>query len=192
MILPHPGPRKTLADLEWARLLGALADRCAGPMGKDQALGLTFASTREEVRTRLAEAREATRLFEEGTPLPVREVPDVRESIGRLRVGGALGAGELQQAATALASARSASPVSPREARDDAGARARACATDPTLDDALEEIARVFDADGTLSDSASLRLSELRGEHRAARGRMLSRLDDPSCRATKESCRTTS
>jgi DNA mismatch repair protein MutS2 len=177
MILPHPGPRKTLTDLEWSLLLGALADRCAGPMGKDLALGLTFASSAEDVRTRLAEAQEATRLFEESTPLPVREVPDVRESIGRLRMGGALGPGELQHAATALASARSLRRFL-HARRGATPALERACATDPTLDDALEEIARAFDPDGTLSDSASPRLSELRGEHRAARGRMLSRLDD--------------
>src|SRR5580692_4848737 len=135
MILPHPGPRKTLTDLEWSRLLGALADRCAGPMGKDLALGLTFAPCAEEVRTRLAEAREATRLFEEGTPLPVREVPDVRESIGRLRVGGALGPSELQQSATALASARSLRRFL-HARRGATPALERACATDPTLDDA--------------------------------------------------------
>jgi DNA mismatch repair protein MutS2 len=177
MMLPHPGPRKTLADLEWSRLLGALADRCAGPMGKDFALELTFASSGEEVRTRLAEAEEATRLFQEGTPLPVREVPDVRESIGRLRVGGALGPAELQQAAIALAAARSLRRFL-HARRGTTPALDRACATDPTLDDAHDEIARAFDPDGTLADGASPRLSELRGEHRAARARMLSRLDD--------------
>jgi DNA mismatch repair protein MutS2 len=176
-MLPHPGPSKTLADLEWSRLLRALADRCAGPMGKDFALGLTFASSREEVRDRLTEAREATRLFSEGTPLPVRDVPDVRESIGRLRVGGALGPGELLQAATALASARALRRFL-HARRGTTAALDRACATDPTLDEVEDEIARAFDPDGTLSDRASPRLQELRGEHRAARARMLARLDD--------------
>ncbi len=177
MMLPDPGPKKTLADLEWSRLLLALADRCAGPMGEDSALGLTFASSREEVRSRLAEAEEAARLFAEGTPLPVREVPDVRESVGRLRVGGALGPGELRQAATALGSARGLRRFL-HARRGTTPALERACATDPTLDEVQEEIARAFDPDGTLSDGASQRLSELRGEHRAARARMLSRLDD--------------
>ena len=176
-MLPHPGPSKTLADLEWTRLLGALADRCAGPLGKDFALELTFAQSGEEVRARLAEAQEATRLYAEGTPLPVREVPDVRESIGRLRVGGALGPGELQQAATALASARSLRRFL-QARRGTTPALDRVCSTDPTLDEVHDELARAFDPDGTLADGASPRLSELRGEYRAARTRMLSRLDD--------------
>jgi len=176
-MLSHPAPPKTLADLEWSRLLGALGDRCAGPMGKDLALGLTFASSGEDVRARLAEAREATRLLAEGTPLPVREVPDLRESIGRLRVGGALGPAELQQAATALAAARALRRFL-HARRGTTPALDRACATDPTLDEVQDELARAFDPDGTLSDGASPRLSELRGEQRAARARMLSRLDD--------------
>jgi DNA mismatch repair protein MutS2 len=53
-----------------------------------------------------------------------------------------------------------------------------ACATDPTLDDLADEIARAFDADGTLADGASPRLRELRAQWHAARQRMLSRMED--------------
>ncbi|MBX3218483.1 MAG: Smr/MutS family protein, partial [Labilithrix sp.] len=50
--------------------------------------------------------------------------------------------------------------------------------TDPTLDALADELAEAFDPDGTLSDRASPRLKELRGEFHAARQRMLSRLED--------------
>ena len=53
-----------------------------------------------------------------------------------------------------------------------------ACATDPTLDVLADELAQAFDPDGSLSDHASPRLKELRGEYQSARTRMLARLDD--------------
>jgi DNA mismatch repair protein MutS2 len=176
-MIPDPCPDKTLADLEWQRLLGAIAERCHGPMGKDLALERGFARTREEIASRLAEASEAARLGAEGTPLPAREVPDVRELVGRLRVGGALGSVELRAAAEVLASARSLRRFLHAK-KGSYPALSAACATDPTLDDVEQEIARAFDTDGTLSDRASPRLRELRGEYQASRARMLSRLDD--------------
>src|SRR5579864_7066094 len=71
LLLPlhaDPCPPKTRADLQWDRLLAAIADRCAGPLGRDCALGLAFAPTREEARAWMAQAREASRLLEEGRP----------------------------------------------------------------------------------------------------------------------------
>jgi DNA mismatch repair protein MutS2 len=177
MPLPHPCPPKTLADLEWGRLLASIAARCIGPMGKDLAQGFSFASTEDEVTTRLAQAKEAARLLGEGAPLPARDVPDVRESLDRIRVGGALAGNELRECAEALAAARTLRRF--LQARGaTVPALAAACATDSTLDEPLLEIARCFDADGTLSDRASPRLSELRGEYRASRARMLTRLED--------------
>jgi DNA mismatch repair protein MutS2 len=177
MPLPHPCPAKTLGDLEWGRLLSAIADRCVGPMGKDLARSWTFAVTEEEIGTRLAEAAEAARLLAEGAPLPARDVPDVRESIDRVRVGGALTGLELRACAEALTAARALRRF--LHARATAlPALAMSCATDPTLDEPLAEIARCFDVDGTLSDRASPRLGELRSEYRTSRARMLTRLED--------------
>jgi DNA mismatch repair protein MutS2 len=177
VVLPHPCPEKTLADLEWDRLLGSIAARCRGSMGKDRALGWTFASTREEITHRLSEAQEAARLLSEGAPLPARDVPDVRETIDRLRVGGALGSAELRASAAALAAARSLRRFL-QSRKVACPALSAACATDPTLDDVEQELADAFDADGTLSDRASPRLRELRAEYQTARSRMLSRLED--------------
>src|SRR6202012_3613284 len=53
-----------------------------------------------------------------------------------------------------------------------------ACATDPTLDDLADSINGAFEVDGALADHASPRLRELRGEWRAARQRMLSRMEE--------------
>ncbi|MDP9035890.1 MAG: Smr/MutS family protein [Myxococcota bacterium] len=164
-------------DLEWDRVLAALADRCAGPLGRQLATGLPFAETRAEARALLSQSAEATRLLRDGTPLPVGDVDDVREALERARIGGVLSPGELRAVGRMLAAARTLRRfLSPR--RVGAPALFEACSTDPTLDELVEEIARSFEPDGTLADRASPRLRELRGEWYAARQRMLSRMED--------------
>ncbi len=174
---PDPCPAKTRADLEWDRVLSALADRCAGPLGRDLALGLGFAETREEARVWLAQSAEATTLLAEGRSLPVADIEDVRDAIERARIGGVLAPAELRAIERMLGAARAL--------RRFLGSRKTAlpalfdaCATDPTLDDVADEIAGCFEVDGTLADRASPRLRELRGEWRAARQRMLSRMEE--------------
>ncbi len=172
-----PCPPKTRADLQWDRLLAAVADRCAGPLGRELALALPFAETRQEARDWLAQAAEAARLLEEGRPLPVGEVPDVREAIERARVGGVLAPEELRAVGKMLGAARALRRfLASRKA--DVPALLRACSTDPTLDELADEISGSFEVDGTLADRASPRLRELRGEWHAARQRMLSRMQD--------------
>lgn len=174
---PDPAPAKTKADLEWSRLLEAIASRCAGPMGKAEALALPFAKSREEARTKMAETREATELHQNGEPLPLLDVPDVGPALERIRVGGVLGPVELREMASMLGSARLLRRF--LIARRDTHPSLLSClATDPMLDRVADELASAFDADGSLSDRASPRLKELRSDYRAARQRMLSRLDD--------------
>ena len=163
--------------LEWDRVLSALADRCAGPLGRDLALGLGFAESRDEARAWLAEAAEATMLLLEGRPLPVTDVDDVRDAIERARVGGVLAPAELRAIERMLGAARSLRRF--LASRKAALPRLfEACATDPTLDEVADELSGCFEVDGTLADRASPRLRELRGEWHAARQRMLSRMED--------------
>jgi DNA mismatch repair protein MutS2 len=176
-----PCPPKTRADLEWDRVLAAIAERCAGPLGKELALGLPFAETRDEARALLAQAAEATRLLELGRPLPQGEVDDVREAIERARVGGVLAPAELRALGRLLGSARALRRFLASR-RGELPALVEACSTDPTLDELADEITGSFDADGTLADRASPRLKELRGEWHAARQRMLSRMEDMMAR----------
>src|SRR6202451_2518685 len=56
---PDPCPPKTRADLEWDHLLSAIADRCAGALGRQRAASLSFALTREEAASWQEEAVEA-------------------------------------------------------------------------------------------------------------------------------------
>jgi len=175
--LRDPCPAKTRHDLEWDRLLAALASRCVSHMGRTLALDLPFASTRAQTRRLLDEAREATELLAAAEPLPVVELADVSGSIGRVGASGVLAPVEIRELGKALGAARVLRRfLSVRRSR--AAALYDACATDPTLDDLADELAQAFDADGLLSDRASPRLKELRSEYQTARTRMLSRLDD--------------
>jgi DNA mismatch repair protein MutS2 len=154
-----------------------VADRCAGPLGRELALALPFAETRDGARAALAQAAEAARVLGEGRPLPVGEVDDVREAVERVRIGGVLAPAELRSLGRMLGSARALRRfLASRKA--ELPALVAACSTDPTLDDLADEISRSFEPDGTLADHASPRLRELRGEWHAARQRMLSRMED--------------
>jgi DNA mismatch repair protein MutS2 len=174
---PDPCPPKTRSDLEWDRVLYALADRCAGPLGRDLALRLRFAATRDEARCRLAEAEEAARMLASGQPLPAADVPDSSEAIERARVGGVLAPAELRAIGRTLEAARALRRYLGAR-RSEVPALFDACSTDPTLDGVADSVMRCFDADGTLSDSASPRLRELRSEWHAARSRMFSRMEE--------------
>ncbi|MCL2450470.1 MAG: endonuclease MutS2, partial [Polyangiaceae bacterium] len=174
---PDPCPPKTRADLEWDRVLSAVADRCAGPLGRDHAMHLAFAATREEARDWLAQAKEASDALDVGTPLPETEVGGVDEALERARVGGVLGPVELRAVGRMLEAARALRRyLGARKA--ELPALFEACSTDPTLDAVADEIARAFEPDGTLADRASPRLRELRAEWHAARQRVLSRMDE--------------
>ncbi len=168
---------KTRLDLEWDAVLAALAARCRGPMGKRAALELPLAETFAEAKARAAESEEAARLAKDGEPLPAFDVPDVEEPLKRLRAAGVLGPEELRAVQSLLGAARATRRfLGTRKGR--LPALFAACATDASLDDPLLELESSFDADGTLNDRASPELSRLRSEQRAARARILSRLED--------------
>ena len=176
-MLPPPCPDKTRADLEWDRVQGAVAERCVSGIGAALARGLPFPDSVEGVLHAREEAREAVLLDEAQEPIPMGELPDVRDAAQRLRIGGVLAAGELCGLGRALGLARALRRFL-HARRERAPALFAACSTDPTLDAVEDELSRSFEADGTLSDRASPRLAELRSEHQTSRARMLSRLED--------------
>jgi DNA mismatch repair protein MutS2 len=174
---PDPCPPKTRSDLEWDRVLSSLADRCAGPLGRELAHALPFAETREDARSSLAQSAEASHLLAEERRLPVGEVDDVREAIERARVGGVLAPVELRAIGRMLGAARALRRFLALR-RAELPALFEACSTDPTLDELADEIAESFDPDGTLADRASPRLRGLRSEWHAARQRIVARMEE--------------
>jgi DNA mismatch repair protein MutS2 len=176
-LLSDPCPAKTRADLEWDRVLDALADRCASPAGKRLARALPFTETRAAVLTSLAEVREAVDLDIAGEPLPAADVPEIDAALDRARIGSVLANEELRATIAVLAAARTLRRfLHARRAK--VPALEAACGVDPSLDDLERRLASCFDPDGTLADRASPRLAELRAERRASRERLVRRLDE--------------
>ncbi|EYF05889.1 endonuclease MutS2 [Chondromyces apiculatus] len=175
--LSDPCPPKTRSDLEWDRILEALAARCASPGGRRAARELRFAGTRAEVLRSFAEVREAVTLDAAGEPLPVGEVPEIGAALDRARIGAVLSNQELREVLTVLGGARTLRQYL-QNRRAKAPALNAACATDPALDDLSRDLASAFDLDGLLSDKASPRLGELRAEWRAMRERLIRRLEE--------------
>ncbi len=175
--LAHPCPDKTRGDLEWDRLLEALADRCVYASGKRAARALAFATSPEAIATALAEAREASALDAAAEPLPLLGFGDVEDAIDRARIGATLSNEEIRAVAACLGAARALRRFL-QSRRATVPALYRACATDPALDDLERELSGAFDPDGTLSDRASPHLGELRAERRASRDRLVRRLDE--------------
>jgi DNA mismatch repair protein MutS2 len=176
-IFGPPCLEKTRADLEWDRLLEAIASRCVGPLGEQAARTMPFCVSVEGVRLAMQQTHEAFDLLAASEPLPAGGAPVLAASVDRLRAGGALAALELREMGRALELARTLRRFLAAR-RDRAPELAAACMTDPGLDALAEQIASSFDPDGTLSDRASPRLRELRSERHGVRERLLRKLED--------------
>jgi DNA mismatch repair protein MutS2 len=170
-------PEKTRLDLDWARIGSALAERCETAHGVANARAILPLATHEEALVAIREASEAMEAMAEGEPLPLPPLPDARAAHARAAHGGVLSANELRDVAEVLGAARTLRRYL-HSRRERLPALFEACSTDPALDELEENIARCFDPDGTLSDRASPRLRELRGEHLASRGRMIARIEE--------------
>jgi DNA mismatch repair protein MutS2 len=71
-------PQKTRDDLEWSRILEALASHCRGPVAESAALALTPSRNSDEVRVRLRQTTEARQLLDAGLSPPLGQPLDVR------------------------------------------------------------------------------------------------------------------
>lgn len=167
---------KSRSDLDWDRVLEALEARCESDVGRELARTL-MPPPRAELPTRLAEVREAIASDDHAEPLPVAAVPDARAAWSRATHGGVLSPSELRSIADVLGGARTLRRFL-HSRRDALPVLFAACSTDAALDTVEEEISSSFEPNGTLTDDASSRLKELRGEHAAARGRMVSRIEE--------------
>lgn len=175
--LPDPCPSKTRMDLEWDRMLAALADRASSVAGKRLARTLPFARTHEALILSLGEVKEAVDLHRLGEPLPSPDVPDVGQALERARVGASLANDELRAVGVCLQeAARMRRFLATR--KNHIPLLLRACSTDPGLDELERDLHRAFDPEGTLSDKASPRLGELRNERRQMRDRVIRRLEE--------------
>jgi len=170
-------PPKTLSDLEWDRVLAALADRAESALGKQAARTLPFAADRDAALRALAEVREAVTLDEAADPLRSGDFPDASEPIARASKGAPLGIEELRAVHAVLAAAHSLRAF--LKSREDRCPRLfDACSTSPDLDPLERTLDTSFEPDGTLSDRASPELASFRGERRNVRDRLVRKLEE--------------
>ncbi len=167
---------KARSDLEWDRLLVALESRCESDVGRHRARTLT-PPRRIDLATTIAEVSEAIACDNRADPLPVAAVPDARDAWTRAMHGGVLAAHELRAIADVLAAARTLRRYL-HSRREVVPHLFNACSTDAALDSVEDDISGSFEPNGALADHASPRLRELRSEHAAARGRMVSRIEE--------------
>lgn len=176
---PEPSvcPPKSRSDLEWDRLLAALAARAQSAPGKRAAEALAFAPDREAALLALAEVKEAVDLDIAAEPLVIGSLPDAETAMDRARIGAPLDAEELRAVLGVLTAARSLRTFL-KARRERAPRLFDACATDPGLDDLERTLAKTFEPDGTISDRASPELASYRGERRAVRDRLVRKLEE--------------
>jgi DNA mismatch repair protein MutS2 len=167
-------PDKTFADLEWDRVVTAVAERCRGPLGARMVLPI--ASTREGARRALAETEEVLRVLDEGEVLPFDGARELGTALSRVARQGSLDGPTLRDVMTVLGCAR-ALRLFLHARRERMATLHATCTFDPTLDRLRDELAACIDPDGTLSDKASPELRRLRGEVSALRERIVRRLE---------------
>ena len=167
--------QKTLADLEWAEVERAVAERCVGPL-RDQ-LALPLAISFEETERALAESKEAWGFLDRGEPLPLEGLCDIAASLKHLEREGVLDGSALKDIRFTLRAA-SALRRFLGQRKERAPYLHRVCAIDPTLDSLEEELAMSIGDDGTILDSASPELAHLREEAGNLRGRIIRKLED--------------
>lgn len=174
---PAPCSDKARIDLEWDRLVRAIADRTASVDGRVAAAKLPFLVTRRAVEQSFDELREALALELGPERLPVRAFPSIGETTRRAQLGASLGAAELIAVKVVL----DAVTLMRRFLKANREKLPMLCAASnlpPSLDGLSEELERSFDADGSLRDSASPRLLALRSELRSSSEHLKRRLDE--------------
>ena len=167
--------QKTLADLEWDQVEGAVAERCQGPLR--DSLVLPLATTYEGAARTLEESREAWTLLERDDPMPLEGICDIGASLRHLEREGVLDGGALRDIRV---TARVASSLRRflAQRKERVPYLHRACAIDPTLEGLDDELSLSIGDDGALLDSASAELARLREEVGNLRGRIVRKLED--------------
>lgn len=173
---------RTLRELQWPRILEALADLTRTPVGNEQAGALAFLHEREEIERQLARVEEVRELHRQELTSPNHDVDDIRGVVNRLRKSAVLSGLELLSCARVIQT----------------GARVRAfykthhliapqvsaiAERVPGLNPIAARITDMIEPSGALKDSASDALAEYRGRARSLHYQIQTRikgmLEDP-------------
>jgi DNA mismatch repair protein MutS2 len=177
---------KTLHDLEWGRLLGHLAARCASDASAERCRALPFLED-DDAWERLAAVSELVACLRDDDAPPRLTARPVAEALAQVRGAGAVPAEALRAVAANLglyaALARFLDNRRDRCPRNvaaviPAGAERYAL----SLSRLAAEIESAFEPDGAVSDTASPELGKLRRRAISLRQGLLTRLDEIAAR----------
>lgn len=167
---------RSLRALEWERLKDYLAAEALTGWGQDLCLALEPLSDTSLIEQSLDETAEASSLIQSRAELPVKAVPDLRETLARLAAGADLSALELLDIKAVAVASRQ---VHASLARLDKDSFPRLTSFMPSLyvlESLIAAIDEAVEEGGAVKDSASRRLGQLRREMRATDGQIRNEL----------------
>ncbi len=167
---------RTLRVLGWASISDRLAGLCASPLGRERALALAPMPWLDEAERRQRETSEARVLAEAAGGLPVRGIRDVRGSIHRAAIGGALAIRELLDVRDTLVVARTLKGFLAAH-RADAPMLAEVGEGIGVFTGLEGRIGEALSDDGAVVDTASPDLGRIRRERRTGEARLRERLE---------------
>ncbi|MDE2895754.1 MAG: endonuclease MutS2 [Chloroflexota bacterium] len=167
---------KSIAVLEFPKIIERLADLCGSPGGRDLALKLTPSSDLEEVRRRLAATAEARALSRLKPHFHMGQAPEIEGSLLAASRSAVLPTGDILDVAILLRTARhSRNQIAPlsRELPQLARIAHRIADFSPLI----REIEATIDERGEVPDHASPALAEARDQVRTVQDRLERQLE---------------
>lgn len=167
---------EALQDLEFAAVLDQVAGHATGPLGAERVRCRRPSTDLHEIRHQLALVDEAAGLIRTHQGITPEPVPDLARVLPKLAIeGSVLEIGEMRAVGRSVTASRLVVGELRRVARDAPGL---AALEQPLPSRTIERrLEASFDADGYLLDGASPALARARKEVRAARERLIHRLE---------------
>ena len=163
-----------LKVLEYDKILEMLEERAGSSFGKELCANLVPSSNLEEVKEFLDETDEAYKL-EEASPIPLGGAYDIRESLKKTKMGGALDGAELLDIINTMYAMRRVKKFF-KETEIDAPILKSWAGSIEILGELERAIENTVDERGEIMDSASVNLSRIRRENRASKARVQERI----------------
>ena len=176
---------KSLAALEYPKIIERLAAHCQTPAGARAALELEPSSDLDEIRARLAATAQARALARLKPNFSIGAIPDIADRLLALSRGALLPTQDIADVASVLRSARRVRNQLSPLARD-IPALARIAARIDDFSDPIAAVDRCIDERGEVPDQASPELAELRNRARTLHSRLETSLNSVLRRAVAD------
>jgi DNA mismatch repair protein MutS2 len=169
---------QTLETLEFPKILEQLARHCAFSASRELVESLTPSTDIVEIRDRLKLTSEARNLFDENPDITVGGARDIRSYVERARRGGMLEPSMFLEISSTINSARRLR-ITLQKLDSEQFVKLQEIAWSlPSLPHLEDTITRTISDDGTVLDSASPKLGQLRSEVRIAFNRLQDKLQN--------------